>query len=152
MYEIEQLDRKKMLDIINRLDFFNNFSIQERERIIAFHAQFFVYKKDEYLIREGGAEDASIFILLSGTVNITKGEIQLPLARLDAGEFFGEMSFLTNAPRTTNVVAYEESIVIKIDKGMMDNLNVHIREKIKDKIIEKLVARLDKMNDAFINR
>ena len=151
MYEIQQLDQKKMIEIINRLDFFNNFSIQERQRIIAFHAHFFVYKKDEYLIREGG-EDASIFILLSGTVNITKGDIKLPLARLDAGEFFGEMSFLTNAPRITNVIANEESIVIKVDKGMMDNLNVHIREKIKDKNIEKLVARLDRMNDAYINR
>ncbi|MGA1869744.1 MAG: cyclic nucleotide-binding domain-containing protein [bacterium] len=151
MYEIDQLDHKKMIEIINRLDFFNNFSIQEKQRIIAFHAQFFVYKQGEYLIREKG-EDASIFILLSGTVNVTKGDSQFPLARLEAGEFFGEMSFLTNAPRTTSVIASEESIVIKIDKSMMDNLNVHIREKIKDKIIEKLVNRLDKMNHAMMNR
>jgi len=149
MYEIEKLDQKKILDIINRLDFFNNFSIAERQNIIVFHTHIFVYKKGEYIIKEGG-DDSCFFILLSGDISVTKGTNSVNIANLEAGEFFGEISFLTNSFRTSNVVANNEVIVIKVDKDMLTNLNVNIREKIKDKIIEKLILRLNKMNEAFI--
>ena len=150
MYEIEKLEQKKIFDIINRLDFFNNFSIAEKQTIGTFHAHIFVYQKEEYLIREGD-DDSSFFILLAGTTRVTKGSSNpITIANLEAGEFFGEISFLTNSIRTSNVIANEEVIVIKVDKNMLENLNIHIREKIKDKIIEKLVARLDKMNEIFV--
>lgn len=150
MKKIENLNQEKVMNILMRLDFFDAFTDEEKAFLFQFHSNFFVYEPGEYIIREHSS-DTTFFILLSGTVNINKGPMRLHIAELGPGDFFGEVSFLTNTPRTTNVVADDTVIVIMVDKNMLDLLTAEIREKIKDKIIEKLVRRLDHMNTAVLN-
>lgn len=150
MEKIENMDIQKVLGIISRLDVFNQFSEEEMKKIVEFHSSCFFYDKDEYIIEEGN-RTTSFFILLSGTVQITKNACSFPITRLEAGEFFGEMAFLANTPRSSNVIAEDKVIVIRVDKSMLEKLSPEIREKIKDKIIEKLVNRLIQMNNEFIS-
>ncbi len=149
MRKIENLDRDKVSEILDRLSFFEDFNTWEKKLIPKFHSNFNAYSVGEYLITEG-KHDKSFYILISGKVVIVKGEYQEPIAELEPGEFFGEVSFLTGAPRTTSVVAQSTSIAIKVDDDLFEQLNPQIREKIKDKILEKLVKRLDHMNDLFL--
>ncbi len=148
MQKIKNVNQEKVMDFLNRLDFFKNFTDHEKKQVVEFHTHCFMFKKGEHIIKEGDY-DSSFYILLSGNVSVSKNTRDLPIAKLEPGEFFGEVSFLTNGPRTSNVIADEVIIVIKVSKTMLNKLSAEIREKFKDKIIEKLVKRLNQMNDAF---
>ena len=135
----------EILSIINRLGFFNSFTAQEKRQMVSDDAHFRVYHPGEMLIRQGHS-DQSLFIILTGTVKITEGASGTFLAVLQAGDILGEMAFLTNTRRTANVVARESVIALKLDRVLFEQLSPEIREKFKDKIIEKMVARLDAAN------
>ncbi len=135
----------EILSIISRLSFFNSFTTDEKRQMVSDDAHFRVYNPGEQLIRQGSS-DHSLFIILSGAVIVTKTSHGTVLAVLRAGDIFGEMAFLTDTRRTANVSARESVIALKLDKVMFEQLSPEIREKFKDKIIEKLVARLDTAN------
>jgi hypothetical protein len=57
------------------------------------------------IVRQGEKGD-TLFVLLSGVAEVTLDEApDRPVAVLGAGDPFGEIGFLTSAPRTANVVA-----------------------------------------------
>lgn len=76
------------------------------------------YTEGETLVREGEAGD-SLFIIKAGQVGVyvagADGRAVL-VAQRGAGEYFGEMSLLTGAPRSASVVATLETQVVIIDK------------------------------------
>ena len=131
--------------IIDRLAFFNSFSADEKRQLASEDAHFQVYAPGELLIRQG-SPDQSLFIILSGTVSVTESVAGPVLAVLRAGDIFGEMAFFTDLRRTANVTAREAVIALKLDTLLFDQLTPQVREKFKDKIIEKLVTRLDTAN------
>ena len=135
----------EILSIINRLNFFSSFTTEEKRRIVSDDAHFRVYNPGELLIRQGSG-DQSLFIILTGTVSVTEGHGDMVLAVLKAGDILGEMAFLTDIRRSANVVAREAVIALKLDRMRFDQLAPEIREKFKDKIIGKLVTRLDAAN------
>jgi putative nucleotidyltransferase with HDIG domain len=134
-----------MLPIINRLGFFNSFTTDEKRQIVSDDSHFRVYEPGEMLIRQGSS-DQSLFIILTGTVNVTEGTGETIFAVLSAGDIFGEIAFITDTRRTANVIARESVIALKLDRVLFEQLSPEIREKFKDKIIEKLVARLNTAN------
>lgn len=148
MKQADLIDHSKVQEILNQLDFFKHFTADEKKAFIASSNHVVGCEPDEQLIKEGDT-DASFFILLWGTVSVLKADRPTPLAQLGPGEFFGEITFLTNTPRTTSVVADGKLLAIKIDQELLSELGAEIREKIKDRIIEKLVERLDNMNKLF---
>ena len=131
--------------IIERLAFFNSFTADEKQQLASEDAHFKVYAPGELLIRQGSS-DQSLFIILTGTVAVTESAGGTVLAVLQAGDIFGEMALLTDMRRTANVAAREAVIALKLDRMLFDQLTPEVREKFKDKIIEKLVARLDTAN------
>lgn len=141
MEQLEREEREKIVQALGRLAFFEKFSLYEKKRIAAHNTHFFTYKAGETIIEEG-TKDTAFFVLAAGTVSVVKSGVDHPLATLKAGEFFGEMAFLSNMERTSGVVADEMVLVIRVDQELMGRLGVEIREKVKDKIIDKLVANV----------
>ena len=75
-----------------------------------------------------GAEEAKFYILLDGKVDVTKvinNIEQRHLKSLDAGDFFGEMALIHNAPRAASVVADSHVTVLEIDKENFDRVLQH---------------------------
>ena len=144
------IDHDFALDIINRLEFFNRFSQRQKHDLAHYYKHIFVYKENDKIITEG-EEEHSFYILLSGKVSVTKGEEKRLITELQPGEFFGEISFLTKSKRSANVTASEKSIVIKVSDRILKSMDSEFREIIKDKIIEKLIVRLNCMNNLFVS-
>jgi len=72
----------------------------------------------EPIVRQG-ASGESLFVLLQGHVEVTARNGDGPptrLATLNPGDYFGEMSLLTGAPRSATVTALEETRVLEISK------------------------------------
>ena len=73
------------------------------------------------IVREG-SEGQSLFIVVAGLFEVLRagsgGETRL--ARLSAGDVFGEMSLLTGAPRSATVRAVTDAVVLEIVKERLD--------------------------------
>jgi small-conductance mechanosensitive channel len=69
------------------------------------------------LVREG-EQSASMFVLAEGLLEVTvaKDGAALSLARLEPGEFAGEMSLLTGEPRSATIAASTEALVYEITR------------------------------------
>jgi len=149
MEVIRNLDWNKMLEILNRLEFFKQFSSYEKRKTIDMKTQFLVFRKDEYLVKENSTENA-FYIIVEGEVNVVKGKDEIELAKLKEGDFFGEFEFLTNTERTASIKANGLVIVFKIDKDLFEHLESETREKFKDYIIKRLAERMNDLNDMII--
>lgn len=133
------LDPQQVITMIDKVPFFDSFSRYEKRRMTAFNTSFRLYPDYQLIIREG-SEETAFYIIVRGNVNIVKGSTHI--LDLGPGEFFGEMAFLTNTPRTTSVVSDGEVLALRLDQEILSRMGVEIREKIKDKLIGKMSTRL----------
>lgn len=89
--------------------------------------------RDRVLFAEGES-GGEMFHLLRGSVAIRKGDREL--ARLGPGQFFGEMSFLLDQPRSATAVALEPCEFIIIHQQNIDALMREYPGLIRDMLTE----------------
>lgn len=145
MKRITTLGRGKILIILNKVPFFKHFTSFEREKIVDTQATFYVANEDEYII-EQETLDTAFYILLSGSARVTLEGVQGSVAEMGPGDFFGEIAFILNCPRSSNVIANETCILMKVDRKLLGALNADIREKFKDQVISKFANIIANQN------
>jgi glutaminase len=113
------------------------------------------YDAGETIIREGSAAD-SLYFLLSGSVDVWVGGAgagaMIRLARIDAGNVFGELALLGTGPRTADVVAATRVSVLLLDPaGIADLAARHaaIHTKLVAAVACSLSERLRRANAAI---
>jgi CRP-like cAMP-binding protein len=144
------MEMEQILPLINKIDFFSGFTQEEKKLIAGLKNNIQRFHPNEKIIKQGEA-DFSVFILLKGSVSITKNEHpNLVLNKLKAGAVFGEMSLLAKRMRSTNVIAEGEVIALKIDGEYFDKIDLPMKDKFKDKFLDILIKRLDDMNEAIM--
>jgi len=82
------------------------------------------FQKGDIIVQEGDRGD-SLYILESGLVKVVLGhgtDNPQVLARLRAGDYFGEMSLLTGEPRSATVIAAVETKALVLHKNELDEL------------------------------
>jgi len=75
-----------------------------------------VFPQDRVILK-GGEDGDSLFLLGSGSAQISLGETEgplMPVAILQAGEIFGEMAVLERKPRSATVVTLEPCVLLEI--------------------------------------
>jgi small-conductance mechanosensitive channel/CRP-like cAMP-binding protein len=79
-----------------------------------------LFGRGEPVIEEGAAGD-SMFVMLRGAANVlvSKNGSKIQVAKLSAGDCFGEMSLLTGEPRSATVRADGDCYVMEIGKPVM---------------------------------
>jgi CRP-like cAMP-binding protein len=137
-----------LYELIDDMPMFKIFSEKEKKEFVAMEHSLLGFNKDEVIIQEGDAF-SSLYVLIKGTILITKTGENTPLSKLTPGAVFGEMSFLTKKPRFTNVVANEKVLVMKMDDDFFRKVRSEIKDKIKDYLIDLLINRLDAMNESL---
>lgn len=137
-----------LYELIDDMPMFKFFSEKEKKEFVAMEHSLLGFNQDDIIIQEGDAF-SSLYLLIKGTILITKTGENTPLSKLTAGAVFGEMSFLTKKPRFTNVVANEKVLVMKMDDDFFRKVRPEIKDRIKDYLIELLINRLDAMNESL---
>jgi CRP-like cAMP-binding protein len=98
----------------------------------------------ELIIKEGEL-GRSFFVIVQGRVRVFKTRadgVEVGLARLGEGAFFGEMALLSGAPRTANVVAEEETELLEISDQMLREIVQHypsVAQSLKNFYRQRLV-------------
>lgn len=135
-----------ILKLIDRIPFFAKFC-QEDKLWLAEAGSFFEnYEKGDFIIREGEAGD-TLLVIIKGSVSVTKNSHpERVLAYLKDGAIFGEISFLTNRSRSTNVIAEERTICFVMNSDTMKGMGHSLQLQFRDQLIDILVKRLDAMN------
>lgn len=140
--------------ILKKLSLFEDLEDNELA-LVASIAEKKLYKEKEIIYSEdkGGA---SLFIIVSGLVRITKVvrfEEKQTLTRLKEGEFFGEMSFFDGHQHSATAVAATDTEVIEITRANFDKLvakNPYLAYKITLKLALQVATLLRKMDERFI--
>ncbi|MFC1856630.1 cyclic nucleotide-binding domain-containing protein [Thermodesulfobacteriota bacterium] len=140
-----------LFEVIDKMPIFKYFTDQEKQTVCEMDHTLVNFQKGDLIIEEGDTTK-SLFVLMKGSALITKkaDDATIRLSKLKPGELFGEMSFFSDAPRRTNVVANDQVIVMKIDETFVEKLDPVLQNKIKDYFIELLIVRLDHMNDSIM--
>jgi CRP-like cAMP-binding protein len=72
------------------------------------------------LIVTQGEPGDSLSIIVSGTVEVRRDD--RPVARMTAGDYFGEISLIDGKPRSATVVAVDEVVLLTITATTFDSL------------------------------
>jgi CRP-like cAMP-binding protein len=100
-------------------------------------------REGEFVVRIGDS-DRCLYMIVEGEVEVRRGERSL--ARLAAGEFFGEIALLEDSPRTADVVALSRGRVLRLSRPELLRL-MHDLPGIGIAIGRTLARRVREMND-----
>jgi len=95
----------------------------EVEQLIA-NSRISNYQAGAVLCRENAVEE-TFYMILDGEVEVTKliNDTEARLLKvLRAGEFFGEMALIHNAPRAATVTASSDLVVLELDKAAFERV------------------------------
>ncbi|MEM7013262.1 MAG: cyclic nucleotide-binding domain-containing protein [Verrucomicrobiota bacterium] len=137
--EMSMMDTGSLARIVARDEFFAQLDSDEINQMLEQSAQR-AFTPGESLIRKGEDGD-SMFILRKGYVEVWVGQNddeEVAVAKLQPGEFFGEMSLLTGAPRTATIRALTSVVVEEVSKESFRGL-LHKRPELLG-ILSRIIA------------
>jgi CRP/FNR family cyclic AMP-dependent transcriptional regulator len=113
------------------------------------------YSAGERIISAGDSGHC-MYVILSGSarVSVKRGNGEIELARLSAGDFFGEVALVDDGPRSANVTAVEECKLLCITRttlGVLAGLHPAAAIHLLAAIGRSLVARLRSGNKKYID-
>ncbi len=75
------------------------------------------------VVFDEGEEGQALYVIVSGAVNICRqGQAERPIARLGAGDFFGELALLDDSPRSAQARAADPSEIAVLFRGDFERL------------------------------
>ena len=104
------------------------------------------------VVFEEGDPGSRMYVIQSGAVRILKrvGAREIELARLGAGEAFGEMALLEGQPRSATAVVAAPARILEIDEAAFADL-VRRNGEIALRLLRRLSARLREANRQIRN-
>ena len=144
------LDPKVIRDLIGSIPFFDGFTDSQRQKIAMLKTDVIRFDPGEVIIREGDF-DEMMFVVLKGVVRVVNFKpVERLITKLKEGSMFGELSWLGERDRITSVVAEKDAVVLRLDLDNVKKFDLLTKDKIKDRIIEILILRLEDMNKRLI--
>jgi CRP/FNR family transcriptional regulator, cyclic AMP receptor protein len=141
-----------ILKLLEKIDFFSEFTDEERA-LFAGDGTFLVnYEGGEYIVKEGVKDDGGLYVLLKGTVLITKNDFPTMVVNImGEGDIIGEASFLSRQARTATAMAKDDVTVFKVDRKSLENLECPLQLKIKNLLFEIIITRLNNTNNTLMS-
>lgn len=126
---------------------------------IAIHGHEAPYGENEVIVK-AGEQGQSMHVILDGEVAVLAGDDargvdgRRELFRLSSGEFFGEMSLITGAPRTATVVTARETRTFVIDEPSfraMIATHPEVAEALSDILAQRQSELAEKLEERSVD-
>jgi CRP-like cAMP-binding protein len=134
--QYHQPDTREIVHRLGLVDLLSPLSREAHETIAA-AARVHTYSRGETIISHGTAGD-SMFIVHEGAVSVRVDDAEV--ARLQPGEFFGEMALLTGERRTADVIALSDVVAIEITKHELEPV-LHDHPELATSISKRVMER-----------
>ncbi|MBI5814430.1 MAG: cyclic nucleotide-binding domain-containing protein [Nitrospinae bacterium] len=140
-------EREKWVALLMGVKFFADFSYEELGSLLD-AGEVRHYKIHDFVIKENEeTETSTFFVILRGSVKVLKNDHfhqKKELVTIQAGDCFGEMAFLLNAPRTASILAVEDSYIFRVSSKAADSMNDPSRVKLYRQFAISLAERLSR--------
>jgi len=143
---LKKLPSFKAFEIVNHLPLFDQLNPEEKRLIADNQNLFYLIPKDDVFIAEGGLENC-FYLLLSGKAKVVQQRTEFD--HLSAGDVIGVTGFIRDVARTASVIALTDILALKFSRFQFKKLPQNVRELIKDRMLEELVKRIDRLNVTF---
>ncbi|MDD9904996.1 MAG: mechanosensitive ion channel family protein [Rhodospirillaceae bacterium] len=140
--ERDETDSLAVSELLDRVDLFASLEMEEKNALAA--------KLEQRQVRPGqqivqqGAEGSSLYVVAEGLMEVrVRFEEDGPerkVAQVGPGDFFGEMSLLTGAPRSATVITLTDSVIYKIEKMHLEPI-LQARPPIAESLVSLLSLR-----------
>ncbi len=138
-------------DVLSRADLFTAFEVHELNAIA--HAAIRHEFLEGQAVVEQGAPGDSLYVVAEGLLEVSirntdeQGQI---VGRLRAGDYFGEMSLLTGAPRSATIEAATSVVVFEVSKAVLEPILA--KRPSVARHLAQTVATRQSANQAKLNR
>ncbi len=150
--ETRAVEVTRVARLLAGVEFLEALTSEQLERL-ASESRVVPYPVGGAVVRQGDEGD-SLFLVESGRVDVLVrapgGGVQQTLATLGPGDYFGEMSLLTGAPRSATIRAVEETRLVILHKEALRPLLV--ADPTVPERLSKTLARRQAERDHAINR
>lgn len=132
--------------VLKSTPFFSEVLDDHELGMLAAHAHFISFQRGATPIEEDGPGHA-MFVVVSGEATVTVAGDGTPVAKLYAGDIFGEMSLLTGARRSATVTAITPLETIEISKQALAHVLDHSPDLV-DRFVQMLSRRQAELDHA----
>jgi small-conductance mechanosensitive channel len=138
-------DRTAFLEnVVRGVDMLVPLSEEERGALVVASAER-LFGAGETIVHEGQS-GSSMFVICSGRVRVTIGPTRQEVATLEAGSYIGEMSLLTGDPRSADVSAVTDCLLLEVTADTFRRIflaNPQVVEKVAA-VVEERRAGLER--------
>ena len=143
---MQLMESQEIIEHVDELAFFKEFTSEEKAEVVSFTQNFVLYRDGDLIVQQDST-DPSLYILLNGEVELRKNEQpDVIISTLLPGSIFGTIPALHISPRNKNVIALKKSMVLRLDRPMLDGLNPAVINKFNVEFIKVLFRRVAEMN------
>ena len=147
----------KPITLLKEIDVFQYFT-ESQKKHLSQQIRCHTFEADQLIVKQGEEGD-SLFIVVEGAVSVSvctsKDEESLvEVARLGAGNFFGEMALFTGEPRAATVVAITGVVIYEIAKADILPLmkeNPEFSQKVSEILTNRKISTEEYTDTSGIN-
>ena len=107
------------------------------------------FEKDDVIFNEQD-EKEEMYLIDSGKIKIVKtiGDVDVNIAYLSSGDFFGEMTLITGSKRVASAIAFTDCNLHVMDKEAFTS-NIANNKDFVDRVLVTLARRLEETDLSF---
>jgi serine/threonine protein kinase len=133
-----KLDRQEQFSILRTLKFFHDFSHAEIMEVLR-ASQWQDYIAGEEIVREGEMDDR-FYVIVSGVADVMRNGKSV--GQIDAGDCFGETSYLRGAKRQATIQAANELTLMKVSSTLIEQASAACQLRFNKVFLRNLIGRL----------
>jgi CRP/FNR family transcriptional regulator, cyclic AMP receptor protein len=107
-----------------------------------------MFEKGQYIVNEGDL-GKELFIIIKGEVEVVSNGSRIDLMK--SGASFGEMALIDSQPRSADVIALDDVLVLKMERDDFHEI-LKQREEVSIGVIRVLNRRIRNLNQRLIER
>ncbi len=148
----QQSELSRRVKTLKHVELFEQMTDDELHKLAA-RLRYTPFAKGNVITKQGAPAQHWLFIIINGEAEVyleTPSGEKRTLNVLTKGDFFGEMSLMTGAPRAASVIARTDVECYRLDKEDFEEIMLE-RPSIADEISHNLVERRAQLDSAMRN-
>ncbi len=134
----EELRERERFNLLRRMGFFSDFTYPEIYEILK-TGHWTTHEPGSRIVSEGDV-DERFSLIVTGAARVEQGG--RALGRLQAGDCFGEIGFVTPAKRSVSIVTEEAAEVFSVNATLMEQASVATQLHFTRVFLKNLISRL----------